>query len=626
MTALRIRFTFRRALANLSRFPEGYEIQFQIPGGHRAITILTPPDLVAVQRQDGTWFRRVRNVTEDGPPPYTEEWYQEYLRTYDLPHYFLRPEHLQMLQGNAEAENLGMNNSLPLLAQPIQTHMAQRYPRPVQYLLPDADVATQATPVDLSRSQQERLGFRFPGTTVNATMFNSYRVYVLPSGHITLRYHRTPGTAGNVAVNQDQLRAVDETASTYLASYRIQGGRMGLTAGSTCNRTQERSDAEQDGGLVDWNEQPNGVGTWRWLNRDVDPEIAIQYGLNTPEDVMRARQNGVLTNVPYNHRPLTVWYPDTRFVNPQVQPEGQGRWEYTTTPSQDLAWTNHGLQENFPNEPHPTAAQIWDLRRRQRDEIARGDRDEDTTADIDLVWVPEVPDNTPGRSQTPLIDPDVTDAKSGLNHQPKNRNENDQTGVPGERKYQTIKIQGKVYTVDRSRAHANVIQKWKSYALTKKGVWYQWRQYRNINWADPNSVEKLNKWREQALKRAGFPDKREETREPYTEDQLDWLFEYVKRANGERPNITMDELARRFNAQFPNQNRRTLGIQSVYDRLRGEWRDNDGQRKPRTHRTRRQSSQATPTTEPEPEDSNNDNTGPVYGDEDEVFDDDEFQE
>jgi hypothetical protein len=406
---------------------------------------------------------------------------------------------------------------------------------------------------------------------------------------------------------------------------------MGLTAGSTRDRTQERSDAEQDGGLVDWDEQPNGLGTWHWLNRDVDPEIALQYGLNTPEDVMRARQNGVLTNVPYNHRPLTVWHPDTRFVNPDIQPRGQGRWEYTTTPSRDLAWTNHGLQDNFPDEPHPSAAQIWDLRRRKRDEIARGDRDEDTTADIDLVWVSAVPyqlpsDGTRSESPTTPTDTDITDAKSGLDHQPKNRGENKQTGVPGERKYQTIQINGKAYTVDRSRAHANVVQEWKSYALTKKGVWYQWKKYGTLDWTDPEAVEKLNKWREQALKRAGFPDKREETREPYTDEQLDWLFEYVKRANGQRPNVTMAELARRFDAQFPNQNRGTLGIQSVYDRLRTEWHENGGQRRPRTGRTRRQSSQVGEERDHPNSDSENENENNGPGVDDTDFNEDEFQE
>ena len=623
----RMRFFMRRALANLSNFPEGYEIRSPVPGREHEVVILTPPDLVAVQRLDGTWYRRARNVTEDGPAPYDEDWYHEYLLANDLPLYFLRPELIHMLEGNAEAERLGITN-LPPLAQADPTYMARRYPYRVQYLLPDADVATAATPVDLDQSQLERLALRFPGATVNATVFNDYRVYVLPSGHITIRYYRGRDAAGQgsivEAVSQDQIRAVNETASTYLASYRIHGRQVGLTAGSTRNRAQERSDAEQGDGLVDLIEQPNGVGTWHWLNRDVDPEIALQYGLNTPEEVMRARQNGVLANVPYNHRPLTVWQPDIRFVNPDIQPQGQGRWEYTTTPSRDLAWTNHGLQDAFPNEPHPTATQLWDLRRRQRDEIARGDREEDTTANIDLVWVPTQAPTTPALITSPdVVDADITDAKSGLDHQPKNRGENDQTGVRGERKYQTIKMHGKVYTVDRSRAHANVLQKWKSYALTRKGVWYQWRRYSTLNWTDPESVEKLNKWREQALKRAGFPDKREETREPYTEEQLDWLFEYVKAANGERPNITMAELARRFDVQFPNQNRGTLGIQSVYDRLRREWREFGGQRRPRTHRTRRQSTQPTPTV-PDPEDIDDDNTGPAYGNDD--FSDDDFQE
>jgi hypothetical protein len=106
--------------------------------------------------------------------------------------------------------------------------------------------------------------------------------------------------------------------------------------------------------------------------------------------------------------------------------------------------------------------------------------------------------------------PDVTDLDTGFQHQPSNRGENDQTGVVGERLYQTVKLDdGNLYTVDRSRAHANKVQPWKSWAVKKNGVWFQWASYSTLDWADRAALTKMNNWREQAFARAEFPKKRQ---------------------------------------------------------------------------------------------------------------------
>jgi hypothetical protein len=334
-----------------------------------------------------------------------------------------------------------------------------------------------------------------------------------------------------------------------------------------------------------------------------------------------------------NNRPITVWWPDTRYLNPQEQPAGNGHWEFITTESEREAHTNFGGQNDFPDIAYPTATDIWRLRRRL---LRNGE--EDRTAGVDLVWCPignpPPPEPSPSESESESeeIDPDVVDKKSGLRHRPKNRGENDQTGVEGERKYQTIRINGKVYTVDRSRAHASNVQEWKSWAVTKNGVWYQWKGYSTIDWTTqepeaPGSVEKLNKWREQALGRAGFPRKREGDRPPYTDAERRWLFEYVKEANGERPGITMAELACRFNQRFGEPHRETLGIQSVYDRLRKEYHKY-GKLKPTRGRTGRRPSQPHPSTtptDPAPGDSDDDDDD-VDSVNDGTFDEDDFQE
>jgi hypothetical protein len=106
--------------------------------------------------------------------------------------------------------------------------------------------------------------------------------------------------------------------------------------------------------------------------------------------------------------------------------------------------------------------------------------------------------------------PDVTDPDTGFQHQPRNRGENDQTGVVGERMYQTVKLDdGNLYTVDRSRAHANNVQPWKSWAVKKSGVWFQWASYSTLEWTDRAALVKMNNWREQAFARAEFPKKRQ---------------------------------------------------------------------------------------------------------------------
>ena len=178
----------------------------------------------------------------------------------------------------------------------------------------------------------------------------------------------------------------------------------------------------------------------------------------------------------------------------------------------------------------------------------------------------------------------MTDQNSGLLHEPTNRGENDQTGEVGERKYQSIKINGETYTVDRSRAHANNVESRKSWASRSDGTWFQWQKYAVLDWTDKDEVEKMNKWRAQALARAGFPLQRQPSLD-YTSEEKDWLFEHVKAAQGARPETSWDELTRQFNQHFGT-SRNRVALQAAIDRLRAEYRDNKGERKPQSGRGR----------------------------------------
>jgi hypothetical protein len=597
-----------------------------VNGRQHNIILLTPPDQVAVQRVDSSWYRRLR-TPEDGPIPYTQNWYHRYLLLNDLPSWFLTPTHAALLSDTAEAQWLQVTDTPSPRAQPEPGYLDRRYSEPPQYLLPGIRGANQIYSAELNESLIKRMARRFPAVVANASTFNNYRVYVLPSGHITIRYRldRVPGS-NEPPVQQSQLPWVPEAGEAYLASYNIEGRRVARPASSNQNRMAESDIARGDGGWVDQEGPLRGLGRLEWLNAARDQAIARNLGYETPERVLEARRNGDLTNVPTNNRPITVWWPETRYLNPQTQPEGTGHWEYITDESEREAHTNFGGQDDFPDIPNPTATDIWRLRSRL---LRNGE--EDRTAGVDLVWCPtgDPPSRDPTSSESEEIDPDVVDTKSGLRHQPRNREENIQTGVEGERKYQTIIINGKLYTVDRSRAHANKIQEWKSWAVTKKGVWYQWKGYSTIDWSTPGSVEKLNKWREQALGRAGFPRKREDDRPPYTEAERRWLFEYVKKFKGGRPDISMAELSRRFNQHFGEPHRDTLGIQSVYDRLRKEY-EKYGTLKPTRGKTGRRPSQPQPPTttptDPTPSDSNDDEDDYLIGGNDSTFDEDDFEE
>jgi hypothetical protein len=535
-----------------------------------------------------------------------------------------------MLTDPAESQVLGLSDNLPPLVEPPAAgYLQRRFTQPVQHLLPGVFDADQTYTAVLDASLIERMVRRFPAVLANSTTFGDYRVYVLPSGHIEIRYGRQHATRTEREVEQARLPWLPETNGSYLASYIIENERDFVPPAPTVqDRSQDRQIVEQDGGLVDLDEQPAGVGRLEWFDAAVDAVRARNLGLDTPQDVIRSRANGTLTNVPVNQRPWTIWWPEAQYLNPVTQPQGAGRWEYYTTESERHAWTNLGGQDAFPDNPRPTALDIYTRRL-----IVRALDHADDTEDIDIVWVPAVPTapnrppptrpppRTSSATSTTSTTPgnnDIVDADSFYTHQPKNPGGSDQTGVIGERKLQTIKINGKLFTIDRSRAHADTIQEWKSWSIGKGGKWYQWPKYANLDWSIPAEVEKMNKWREQSLGRIGFPRKRKEDRTDYTQEERDWVFEYVKINNGQRPaDITMAELTHRFNVRFGD-NRLELGIQSLYDRLRNEYLTNNGQQ--RQHRRRgssRRSSQ--PQPEPEPSDDEDTNSGydSQYGDDDE---------
>ncbi|KAK0798844.1 hypothetical protein LTR75_009393 [Friedmanniomyces endolithicus] len=316
------------------------------------------------------------------------------------------------------------------------------------------------------------------------------------------------------------------------------------------------SDAGQ---FVNVGQIPAGLGRWEWLDYAVDGQHARDLGFDTPAQVELARNQNIFTQgAGARAGPSTVWRADMRYYNPRRQPAGQGRWEFHTTYDRDLANLNFGGNDEhgFGDVPNPTAAQV-----RQR----RG-----ADSGLNLVWIPAgaapTQQSTLAHADTEPEDeghvhgePDPNDTESenmghargqhdpapNLPHDPLNRGENDQTG-DNSAAYHTREIDGKNFTIDRSRAHHGTPKPHKSWIVTKKGVWQQWTGASTLNWGNHDAVEKLNN---------------------YTTEQTAWLNGFKEAEINGKLQQSIEEITTEFNRRF-TQNRESSGVYAVIDRLR----------------------------------------------------------
>lgn len=600
LALLRVRFLRRRELAGLLAFPEGYEFEHRLGDDDvgRRVVILTPPNQIAVQNGDGTWTRRLRRST-DPPPPYTLQWYMDYLRSCNLPGWFLSFIHIGEQTDGSEALWLGRPNMPIIRPQAPANYLDIRYPHEPMYPRPDIYGTGQAYAYDITGAEQRSLARRFPATNVALA---DLRIFVLPSGHIQVRHRSKPQASERLAapgeVQWRHRKPTDQLASYEVTLPNGPQHKLGGVLARSASVTELEQFARERGGLVNPDQQPRGVGEWEWLEDGVDDYRAAALGFNTPEEVHAARQNGLLAQgMGPNAGPLVVFYPNHDFWNPEEQPEGDGHFEYLTTEGDGSARAHAMLDfagqddHGFANNPAPTAQDIWELRQRYQALIAAGHDVDDPTEEHDLVWVPEGANGSPMTSPPPTGERQVgndvgqLDPHSGLVHDPLNRGENDQTGQSGRGIYQTRLLPAdrkgnvftrdnpKQYTVDRARAHRGIPEDHKGYVLTNEGNWYKWLHFDTIDWDNAGSVEKLNKWREQAANRYGWPRKRDEDRETYTQQQRQWLFDNHVRPQKDSTSrsIGFDKMTDAFNLFF-GASRNKSGIQSVYSRLCDEFK------------------------------------------------------
>lgn len=606
---LQRRWQNRRDHAHYSVYPEGYEFLHNVGQGRHVVILLSPPNVIAVNRPDGSWFRTYRQPAH-GPPPYSQRWYETYLRTHDLPSWWMSLEHIAMIYHDNESNFLQMaaGPSTDRVV-PLPGYLELRYPETPQYLRPKFDSVGRNYAYNLSADEQIRLARRFPATTANTMSSNpDFRIVVTNDGYVLVRDREPSPDALRVPYGAsdwiDDFEMLELADGKYRASYYIEldeEGDMPVTQIAAPPNRQALIDAivEREREFVNLPQIPNGQGTWRWLQPDVDQRLAEALGLHDEFEVTQARQAGQLrVGAGPNAAPTVVYTPNRRHFNPLVQPAGNGEWQYLTDQgdgsTQALAWLNFGGQDYFPTNNQPTAGDMWNLRQAFRARIAAGEAVEDITADIHLVWVPEDEEEEAGTRASSLspvptdvndssgdegtpVDPDK-DPNTGLTHDPLNGGRNNQTGEEGQTFYQSRIILGQQQTIDRSRAHAGNREPHKSWTATKKGTWVQWKSYSTLDWNDKDSVERMNKWREQAATRNDWPKKRETPRQDYSQAEREWLFSFVKQAKGERPKNPIDDIVRQFNERF-NQKRDSNGILGVIDRLRKEFKKYNGKMK-----------------------------------------------
>ena len=258
------RYRARVRLAKLEAFPEGYEWHNTLHEGKaRSVILLTPPGLVAVRRSDGSWVRRPRVVARDGPAPYTQEWYSEYLRNSGLPTWFFLAGHGEVLSNAAEASLLGEE-----LDQERGTANAAyqeiRYPSEPWAPAIEGDGTYKFR---LSDAEQRCVARRFPASNVPN---QGREVLLLPGGYIQL--HHDPTNLDYPTLESEQLH----WRKGGPASYVEEGQGTGLAtvpAVDKASRIALIRKARQDGGITSLTSVPRGEGEYSWLE-EADTSVA----------------------------------------------------------------------------------------------------------------------------------------------------------------------------------------------------------------------------------------------------------------------------------------------------------------------------------------------------------------
>ena len=590
--------------------PEGFAFSWLASDGHHhSAPLLTPPDFEAVQREDGSWYRVPRMTGDSVPISYSKAWFKEYLRTYGLPAYFLRPRHLSMLLDNQESEHLQVPNtpSPSLAVAPSRDYLQRRYF--ASALWPQAGTTTYRLE---SLSEGTRASLVRHHSALLVTKF-TYNIFIHPDGHIELRMLDEALDCPTVSENDIHWIRYNEGA-VVPSSYHQES--TGLHALSHAHQSSSRDALIQavvnQHAVVNPMEDIPGLGELTFLSEG-DRLEAEGRGYASAHEVSMARRRGDLAvGTGTNAGPLVVFRPIAEMLNPRKQPQGPGAWRFLTstgeTSNAGLAAIQFGGSRGLP--AYPSARQI-----RRLGEMFQEAGRTDLTRQIDIVWVPDAEDGEIA------IDPFLEDApeseeeqesspsdvstqhasavtppytSDGLVFDPTNNNGvrggvDDQTGEFAE--YQTtLRHGGRSITIDRSRAWYGHPEPHKLWCYSHRG-WRKWVHWHSMDWEDKSKVNALNKHREQTHQRARWPSLRAVKRPDYQLKEKKFVMGYIQESKGERSAIPMKKLTDEFHRRFIHRTRNDTGMQSLVDRLRTEYRLHGGlmARKKRGWKQREQS-------------------------------------
>jgi hypothetical protein len=494
------------------------------------------------------------------------------------------PEHLQ--QANAASAPLDM----PLPRNYLETI------HPAEALWPEPGHSTYRLE---GLSSERRANLVRHNPAVGIANF-PYNVFVFPQGNIQLRSLREVHDLPSISEANVSWVPYND-GSVVPSSYHQE--RTGTHPLSVVNQSSDREALVQEAvnshAIVNPMEDIPGLGRLLFLSEE-DQQEAARRGYATPYDVSMARRRGDLAvGTGTNAGPIVVFWPDLENLNPVDDPQGPGAWRFLTsdgeTSNANLATINFGGSRGLP--ARPSAGQI-----RRLGQLFVQEGHTNLAADIDLVWVPGAEDEDDevdmvlssedeedGEEEPQTVSSDIRRSPGhnpdGLLVDPTNNGgihggEHDQTGEWPE--YQTMtRLGGRTITIDRSRTWFKCPEPHKLWCYSEKG-WTKWLHANDMDWTDKEKVRDLNKHREQTHGRAHWPALRAEKRVDYTRKELEHVMDLVKAADGKR--LKMEgKLANEFYLRFPLRAQSNTGLQSLYDRLKREYKDHDGL-KPRNPR------------------------------------------
>ncbi|KAF2726090.1 hypothetical protein K431DRAFT_809 [Polychaeton citri CBS 116435] len=642
-TRLQRQYLNRRRLAQWSHLPEGADIVLRFNNGTTVtFRLLSPPNMTAVRTTGGdgrvTWTRRVRNSNTDPPAPHDWTWYTQYLEENNLPIWFFQPNHLDMLDENAEGAILRLNRAF---------NPEDRGPEnEPQVWFPDTTINEGRPYVfDFNRQDALLVAGNFPSALTQAEeRREGYCTVVLPTGHIVIRPRMSVALESDVSglltkwlTHDEVLSITGSQAQSARASFAIGGDDVVPPHAPGDVRAQRVVAIEMElgeGSYVNPGEVLNGDGEWDFLTDD-DRVHAASLALPTPQQVTEARARGLLPlGVGPDRRPVVVFRPDLRYFNPIDQPVGEGTWRYLSPSVEQLAHLNYGgnAELGLENTPRPTAGEIWTLRQMFTEHGEPGFAEE-----VDIIWNPVAPnDELESQSQQPLSVPTLPshidsapvagpppshDDEENLEGEivpgPHGRNpgrvvvRNDRKLLiisPGPHNWQTVDWNpsgnpraavgmdqrstipklvhydqirtpdGRLLFADRGAVRQDRGEAHKKWAWDN--IRGQWKDYKPGNdpdwdWSKVESINGLNKWRDQSYTRWGWPHKRTERRDDYNEAENRWLWQRLSlKPNGRvQQDVKTSRLADTFEERF-GYKRSEAALNSKMSRLKRMFRKN----------------------------------------------------